>query len=100
MEIITARRLLSLLCLSVLVVGSLEASVPAIYIFGDSTADVGTNNHKHSTARANFPPYGIDFLHGQATGRFSNGFITADFLGLLSSIHESIHSITISAPQL
>ncbi|KAF5453844.1 hypothetical protein F2P56_023562 [Juglans regia] len=63
-----------------------EAQVlpPPIFIFGDSIADVGTNNYLNFTlARANFPHNGIDFLYSKAlliksTGRFSNGFNTAD----------------------
>ncbi|KAK1296621.1 GDSL esterase/lipase [Acorus calamus] len=55
-----------------------EANVPAIFIFGDSTADVGNNDYLPTRARANFPYYGIDFPNGTATGRFSNGFNSAD----------------------
>lgn len=59
-----------------------NANAPAIFILGDSTADVGTNNFlPHSKARADFPYYGIDFPKGRATGRFSNGLNSADFLG-------------------
>lgn len=59
-----------------------NANSPAIFILGDSTADVGTNNFlPHSKARADFPYYGIDFPKGRATGRFSNGLNSADFLG-------------------
>ncbi|CAL5040562.1 unnamed protein product [Urochloa decumbens] len=62
---------------------------PAMYVFGDSTLDVGNNNF---LVGMNVPrasrPYGIDFP-GVPTGRFSNGNNTADFLakrmGLWSS---------------
>ncbi|KAF9621489.1 hypothetical protein IFM89_021793 [Coptis chinensis] len=58
-----------------------NAAVPAVFIFGDSTADVGTNNNINtSTARADFPQNGIDFPGSVATGRFSNGLNSADFL--------------------
>ncbi|KAF9621490.1 hypothetical protein IFM89_021794 [Coptis chinensis] len=58
-----------------------NAAVPAVFIFGDSTADVGTNNYiKDSKAKANFPQNGIDFPGSVPTGRFSNGLNTADFL--------------------
>lgn len=61
---------------------SADASVPLVFIFGDSTADVGTNNFlSESTARADFPFNGIDFPHSKPSGRFSNGFNCADFLG-------------------
>ncbi|XP_023754190.1 GDSL esterase/lipase At4g16230 [Lactuca sativa] len=50
-----------------------------VFIFGDSTVDVGTNNHlKNCTARANHPYYGIDYLQSKPTGRFSNGQNAAD----------------------
>lgn len=67
---------------ALVIVGLTEASVPAIFILGDSTADVGTNNYLiGSTATANFPPNGIDFPYSRPTGRFSNGLNSADFLG-------------------
>lgn len=56
--------------------------VPAIFVFGDSTADVGTNNYIESMARADFPYYGIDFPFSKATGRFSNGYNTIDEIGM------------------
>jgi len=54
---------------------------PPLFIFGDSTFDVGTNNFLRSKARANFPYNGIDFYNSLPTGRFSNGFNTADQIG-------------------
>ncbi|XP_020209216.1 GDSL esterase/lipase At5g55050 [Cajanus cajan] len=51
---------------------------PTLFIFGDSTFDVGTNNFLMSKSKANFPYNGIDFYHSFPTGRFSNGFNTAD----------------------
>ncbi|XP_065854931.1 GDSL esterase/lipase At2g23540-like [Euphorbia lathyris] len=61
----------------------MEASTncSSIYIFGDSTVDVGTNNYLEETyALANFPYNGIDFPNSVPTGRFSNGFNLADQL--------------------
>lgn len=59
--------------------------VPALFVFGDSTLDVGNNNYlPRSLAKANYPPYGIDYPHREPTGRFSNGYNTADFLGRLA----------------
>ncbi|KAK7376180.1 hypothetical protein VNO78_35034 [Psophocarpus tetragonolobus] len=52
--------------------------VPTLFIFGDSTVDVGTNNFLRTRAKANFPYNGIDFKLSCPTGRFSNGFNTAD----------------------
>ncbi|XP_031094310.1 GDSL esterase/lipase At1g74460-like [Ipomoea triloba] len=55
--------------------------VETVYIFGDSTMDVGTNNHlKGSLATANNPYYGIDYPNSKSTGRFSNGYNTADYI--------------------
>ncbi|KAK8940024.1 GDSL esterase/lipase APG [Platanthera guangdongensis] len=65
--------------------GPSTALVPAIITFGDSTVDVGNNNHLSTIFKANFPPYGRDFKNHEATGRFCNGKlatdITADTLG-------------------
>jgi hypothetical protein len=63
--------------------GSSKNKVPAIYVFGDSTADVGNNNYLPGSAvpRANFPHNGVDFPTSRPTGRFSNGFNGVDFLG-------------------
>ncbi|KAF5453842.1 hypothetical protein F2P56_023560 [Juglans regia] len=57
------------------------AVVPAVFVFGDSTADVGTNNYlPESRAKAYMLYNGIDY-HGSApTGRFSNGYNTADYI--------------------
>lgn len=83
-----AHELLTVISVIVLVLRAVDASVPAVFIFGDSTADVGNNNFlPASTAKANFPPNGIDFVHSRPTGRFSNGLNSADFLGTLSSIN-------------
>ncbi|XAR72659.1 Triacylglycerol lipase [Bertholletia excelsa] len=73
---------LPILCLSTLSFGKASAKVPALFIFGDSTADVGTNNFlPEGQARADHPFYGIDFPNSTPTGRFSNSFNSADFLG-------------------
>ncbi|TVU07554.1 hypothetical protein EJB05_40915, partial [Eragrostis curvula] len=56
--------------------------VPAIYVFGDSTLDVGNNNYLpgKDVPRANKPYYGVDFPGSKPTGRFSNGYNMADFI--------------------
>uniref|UniRef100_A0A0E0JTV4 GDSL esterase/lipase n=1 Tax=Oryza punctata TaxID=4537 RepID=A0A0E0JTV4_ORYPU len=64
-----------------------SASVPAaLFVFGDSLVDDGNNNALSCLAKANFFPYGVDFLRGVATGRFCNGntFVDAlcDLLGV------------------
>jgi hypothetical protein len=59
--------------------------VPAVFVLGDSTLDVGNNNHLpgKDVPRANVPYYGIDFPGGPIpTGRFSNGYNVADFIGM------------------
>lgn len=65
--------------------------VPALYIFGDSTADVGTNHYlRDSKARADFRYNGIDFPQSKPTGRFSNGYNTIDSIGITSSATKCI----------
>lgn len=57
-------------------------TIGPVFIFGDSTMDVGTNNHlENCTARADHPYYGIDYPGSVATGRFSNGLNPADAIG-------------------
>ncbi|KAJ8626731.1 hypothetical protein MRB53_020038 [Persea americana] len=41
-----------------------EAQVPCFFIFGDSLSDSGNNSNLVTSARANYPPYGIDFPGG------------------------------------
>lgn len=57
-----------------------DPQVPCYFIFGDSLVDNGNNNDMASLARANYPPYGIDFPGG-ASGRFTNGLTTVDVIG-------------------
>ncbi|EEF30148.1 GDSL esterase/lipase 6 [Ricinus communis] len=55
-------------------------SVPAIFTFGDSIVDAGTNHfNENCTAQADFPPYGSTFFH-HPTGRFTNGRTVVDFI--------------------
>ncbi|CAL1400784.1 unnamed protein product [Linum trigynum] len=63
--------------------GSREPEVPCYFIFGDSLFDPGNNNNLNTTMKANYPPYGVDFPSGVATGRYSNGRTTADIIGEL-----------------
>ncbi|BBN02397.1 hypothetical protein MPTK1_2g15030 [Marchantia polymorpha subsp. ruderalis] len=54
--------------------------VPAIFSFGDSTADAGTNTFLANPAfLANFTPYGQTYFH-RPTGRFTDGRLWIDFL--------------------
>lgn len=59
-----------------------EPQVPCYFIFGDSLVDSGNNNQLMTAAKANYPPYGIDFPQG-VTGRFTNGRTAADIIGIL-----------------
>ncbi|XP_037455858.1 GDSL esterase/lipase APG-like [Triticum dicoccoides] len=59
--------------------------VPAVYVFGDSTVDVG--NLKYLPGNFTLPyPYGIDFPLANSSrpnGRFSNGYNLADCISRL-----------------
>jgi hypothetical protein len=58
-----------------------EAAVPALFVFGDSLVDDGNNNALASAlVKANYFPYGLDFLGGAPTGRFCNGKTVIDAL--------------------
>ncbi|KAL9381751.1 hypothetical protein Peur_024789 [Populus x canadensis] len=63
--------------------------VPCFFIFGDSLADSGNNNHLVTTSKANYRPYGIDFPNG-TTGRFTNGRTTVDIIGELLGFDQFI----------
>ncbi|KAL7001376.1 hypothetical protein U1Q18_002526 [Sarracenia purpurea var. burkii] len=56
-------------------------SIPAIYVFGDSTVDAGNNNYLDDAPRVDAFPYGIDF-NGTTRGRFTNGKTIADYLAM------------------
>jgi hypothetical protein len=58
--------------------------VPALCIFGDSVVDAGNNNNLYTVVKANFPPYGRDFVTHKPTGRFCNGKLATDFTGQIS----------------
>ncbi|KAL6592425.1 hypothetical protein ACP70R_049478 [Stipagrostis hirtigluma subsp. patula] len=85
---------LVIICSQVLAAAAAAGGVlrpPAIYVFGDSTMDVGNNNYLPGAdvPRADKPYYGVDFPGAVPTGRFSNGYNTADYLaknmGFMSS---------------
>ncbi|XP_056170047.1 GDSL esterase/lipase 7-like [Syzygium oleosum] len=52
---------------------------PALYAFGDSLVDSGNNNLLPTLAKADYLPYGNNFMGG-VTGRFTNGRTIPDFL--------------------
>ncbi|RXH73342.1 hypothetical protein DVH24_013026 [Malus domestica] len=55
-----------------------NVTIPAVFMFGDSTVDTGNNNNLVTIIKSNFPPYGRDFMGGVATGRFGNGKVPSD----------------------
>lgn len=57
-----------------------QALVPALFIFGDSTVDVGNNNYLFTIVKSNFPPYGRDFDTHNPTGRFCDGRLATDYV--------------------
>lgn len=52
----------------------------AFFVFGDSLVDNGNNNYLATSARADSPPYGIDYPTHRPTGRFSNGLNIPDII--------------------
>ncbi|BFG28010.1 hypothetical protein CerSpe_142840 [Prunus speciosa] len=66
-----------------------ESQVPCFFIFGDSLADNGNNNHLKTPAKANYLPYGIDFPKGP-TGRFTNGRTFVDIIAELLGFENPI----------
>ncbi|CAN6227158.1 unnamed protein product [Urochloa humidicola] len=57
-----------------------EHKTAALIVFGDSIVDPGNNNGINTIIKADFPPYGDDFLNHRPTGRFCNGRIPTDFI--------------------
>lgn len=57
-------------------------NITSILVFGDSSVDPGNNNRLSTTFKSNFPPYGKDFYNGSSTGRFTNGRLPTDFIGM------------------
>ncbi|CAI8615632.1 unnamed protein product [Vicia faba] len=68
------------LVIGVIVPIGAEAKARAFFVFGDSLVDSGNNNYLVTTARADSPPYGIDYPTGRPTGRFSNGLNIPDLI--------------------
>jgi hypothetical protein len=58
-----------------------DTVVPAIVTFGDSAVDVGNNDYLFTLFKANYPPYGRDFVSHKPTGRFCNGKLATDITG-------------------
>lgn len=77
--------LIALTQIQIMVVVAAEPQVPCYFIFGDSMVDSGNNNGLLTAAKANYPPYGIDFPQG-VTGRFTNGRTIADIIGIFYTL--------------
>ncbi|KAK2994714.1 hypothetical protein RJ640_002520 [Escallonia rubra] len=71
---------LGLVVVLAIVVPRAEAQGRAFFVFGDSLVDNGNNDYLVTTARADSPPYGIDYPTHRATGRFSNGLNIPDII--------------------
>ncbi|GLU23827.1 hypothetical protein SLE2022_398030 [Rubroshorea leprosula] len=71
-------------------VPEINAKIPAIIVFGDSTVDSGNNNEISTVLKSNFEPYGRDFPGGKPTGRFCNGRLATDFLSEAFGIKPAI----------
>jgi len=56
----------------------------AFFIFGDSTVDSGNNNFIDTIPenKADYKPYGLNAFSHQPTGRFSDGRVIVDFIGM------------------
>jgi phospholipase/lecithinase/hemolysin len=66
----------------------------AFFVFGDSLVDNGNNNYLVTTARADAPPYGIDYPTHMPTGRFSNGLNIPDIISTYTSGSSLAHLST------
>lgn len=64
---------------------------PAVLAFGDSLLDSGNNNFRKTIVKADFPPYGKDFMGGKPTGWFNNRKNLADYTGKLKIRMRIIH---------
>ncbi|XP_031282607.1 GDSL esterase/lipase At5g18430-like [Pistacia vera] len=84
----------------VLAMGAISpiAEARAFFIFGDSLVDSGNNNYLATTARADSPPYGVDYPTRRPTGRFSNGLNIPDIIS--QQICQSQPPLPYLSPQL
>lgn len=71
---------LCFILLTLEIFGNKYVEARAFFVFGDSLVDNGNNNYLATSARADSPPYGIDFPTHRPTGRFSNGFNIPDLI--------------------
>lgn len=85
MEFLRGLTLSFLLIVMMLFIAHAQPLVPALLIFGDSVVDCGNNNNRLTLVKANFPPYGRDFITHKPTGRFCNGKLATDYTGKIIS---------------
>ena len=90
--------MLTLTIVLVVTIAPKAEAARAFIVFGDSLVDSGNNNYLATTARADYPPNGIDYPTRRPTGRFSNGLnlpdIISEFIVLISiSLHISFLSL-------
>lgn len=50
------------------------------FVLGESLVDGGNNNFLATPARADSPPFGIDYPNSKPTGHFSNSFSIPDLI--------------------
>ncbi|GKE83689.1 GDSL esterase/lipase-like protein [Tanacetum coccineum] len=92
------RALIAALLMQQIIVVFSKPQVPCYFIFGDSLVDNGNNNGLVTMAKANYPPYGIDFPQG-VSGRFTNGLTMADIIGQLLGFSMFIPSYATASDQ-
>ncbi|KAK4433123.1 GDSL esterase/lipase [Sesamum alatum] len=81
-NLVQISRFCGVFLLVLMIFGNLStcAEARAFFVFGDSLVDNGNNNYLATTARADAPPYGIDYPTHRPTGRFSNGLNIPDLI--------------------
>lgn len=85
--IMLSKMLLAILSICLFHVGSGQQSygnstVSALFAFGDSILDTGNNNLLLTLTKVKFFPYGRNFIGGRPTGRFGNGRVFSDMIGI------------------
>lgn len=65
-------------------ISTTTTTTKAFFIFGDSTVDSGNNNYLNTIPenKADYKPYGQNGFFQEPTGRFSDGRVIVDFIGM------------------
>ena len=84
-------KILVLALFSIYFISAVDAngSFPALLAFGDSILDTGNNNFLLTFMRANIWPYGRSYTMKVPTGRFGNGRVFSDIIGIYIYIYIS-----------